>query len=174
MENLFEISFTNAIVIFLSCLGIYIAVIGFTRIFGKRSFSKMSSFDFAMTLAIGSIIATVTLPATVTLLEGVVGLFSVYFLQATAAYFRRFEFFEKLIDNQPLLLMKNSTILHENLKKVQVTETDLRAKLREANVVELSQVRAVIFETTGDIVVLHSNDENRILEKWIMDDVKHS
>ena len=35
---------------------------------------------------------------------------------------------------------------------------DLRAKLREANVIHMGQVRAVVFETTGDVSVLHGGD----------------
>jgi len=67
--------------------------------------------------------------------------------------------------------MKGSNILHENLKKARVTETDLRSKLREANVLKLSQVRAVIFETTGDIVVLHTQNEDATVEPWLLEDV---
>ena len=44
-------------------------------------------------------------------------------------------------------------------------------KLREANVLQLSQVKAVIFETTGDISVLHSEDQIDI-DAIIMEDVK--
>jgi uncharacterized membrane protein YcaP (DUF421 family) len=67
--------------------------------------------------------------------------------------------------------MDGNTILHNNLKKARVTEGDLRSKLREANVLNLSQVRAVVFETTGDISVLHSSDENEELEDWLTKDV---
>ena len=35
------------------------------------------------------------------------------------------------------------------------THADLVAKLREANVLDFSSVRAVVFEATGDISVLH-------------------
>ena len=171
MTKWIETTPTTALAIMISCLGIYVAVILFTRIFGKRSFSKMSSFDFAMTVAVGSIIATTLLSSTVSLLDGVIGLFTVYLLQLIAAYLRRYKFFRKMIDNDPLLLMQGSVILHENLKKARVTEGDLRSKLREANVMNLSQVRAVIFETTGDMVVLHSEDNSIELEEWIMKDV---
>ena len=67
--------------------------------------------------------------------------------------------------------MDGQTILHENLKKARVTESDLRSKLREANVLDLSQVRAVIFEATGDISVLHTSEEDRELEDWLTKDV---
>ncbi|MAB37896.1 MAG: hypothetical protein CL528_10515 [Aequorivita sp.] len=168
MIKWFEASTTSIIAIVLTAIGIYIATILFTRLAGKRSFSKMSSFDFAMTVAIGSIIATTVLSKSVSLLQGVVGLAAVYVLQFSVAMMRRFKFVQKLIDNEPVLLMDGKEILHNNLKKARVTEADLRSKLREANVLELSQVRAVIFECTGDIAVLHTKDEDVEVEDWLL------
>ena len=156
--------------IFISTVGIYLTIILFTRIFGKRSFSKMSSFDFACTIAVGSILASTLLSKSVSLLEGVFGLLSIFLLQAITAYLRRFSFFSTLVDNQPLFLMKGEEILHDNLKKANVTVSDLRSKLREANVIELSQVKAVIFEATGDISVLHSCENNNV-DPWILEGV---
>jgi uncharacterized membrane protein YcaP (DUF421 family) len=84
---------------------------------------------------------------------------------------RRYKWFRKLIDNQPTLLMDGRTILTENMKAVRVTEGDLRSKLRESNVTALSQVKAVIFETTGNIVVLHNSGNDKI-EDWLLKDVQ--
>ncbi|MEH6764969.1 MAG: YetF domain-containing protein [Aequorivita antarctica] len=172
MEKWFEASTTSLSAIVLSAIGIYMATIIFTRLAGNRSFSKMSSFDFAMTVAIGSIIATTVLSKSVSLLQGVVGLAAVYALQIFAAILRRFKIVQRIIDNKPLLLMDGEKILHKNLIKARVTEADLRSKLREANVLELSQVRAVIFETTGDIAVLHSKDQQVNVEDWLLKGVK--
>ncbi len=172
MEKWFEASTTSLIAIVLTAIGIYFATIIFTRLAGKRSFSKMSSFDFAMTVAIGSIIATTVLSKSVSLLQGVIGLAAVYILQVLVAILRKLEIVQKLIDNKPLLLMDGEEILQENLKKARVTESDLRSKLREANVLKLSQVRAVIFEATGDIAVLHSKDEQVKVEDWLLKGVE--
>ena len=54
--------------------------------------------------------------------------------------------------------MDGNEILEDNLRKARVTKSDLRSKLREANVTRLDQVKSVIFETTGDISVLHKED----------------
>ena len=105
------------------------------------------------------------------LVQGIVGLAAVYILQISAAFLRRWSWVQKAIDNSPLLLMDKQTILYENLKKARVTEGDLRSKLREANVLDLSQVRAVVFETTGDISVLHTSQEDQELEDWLTKDV---
>ncbi len=172
MEKWFEASTTSLIAIVLTAMGIYFATIIFTRLAGKRSFSKMSSFDFAMTVAIGSIIATTVLSKSVSLAQGVMGMAAVYVLQISVAMLRRFKFVQKLIDNKPLLLMDGEEILYKNLRKARVAETDLRSKLREANVLELSQIRAVIFECTGDIAVLHTKDKDVSVEEWLLKDVK--
>ena len=148
MKNWIAINSETIIGIFISLLFIYIVIILFTRIFGKRSFSKMSGFDFPMTIAVGSIIASIMLSPEPSIMQGILG----------------------LLDNSPLLLMDGSTVLKDNLLKARVTEADLRSKLREANVTQLSDIKAVIFETTGNINVLHKiNDEE--IDPWIMLDV---
>lgn len=172
MEKWFAFNEMNLIAIVLTTIGIYIAIILYTRLAGKRSFSKMSSFDFAMTVAVGSMIATTVLSKSVSLWEGVIGLAAVYILQISVALLRRFSVVQKIVDNPPLLLMDGTTILHDNLKKARVTEEDLRSKLREANVIRLEEVRAVIFEATGDISVMHTGDDDEKLEDWLVKDVK--
>lgn len=172
-EKWFTSDWSSLLAIVLTAAGIYLAVIVFTRVAGKRSFSKMSSFDFAMTVAVGSLIATTVLSADVSLWDGVVGLGAIYLLQISVALLRRFEIIKKTVDNSPLLLMDGEEVLHENLKRARVSEDDLRSKLREANVLQLSQVRAVIFETTGDISVMHTQDATQEVEDWLLKHVEH-
>ena len=162
MNDWFAFSWKDALAILITATGIYLAVIILTRICGKRSFSKMSSFDFAMTVAIGSIIATTVLSTSVSMYDGVFGLIGVYLLQISLSFARRQSWVSSLIDNPPLLLMDGPTILHENLRKARVTEADLRSKLREANVIALSEIYAVVFEATGDVSVLHGSDKTQL------------
>ncbi|MFV8224325.1 DUF421 domain-containing protein [Christiangramia aquimixticola] len=171
MEKWFELSSTTIIAIFFTGLGVYVSIIIFTRIFGKRSFSKMSSFDFAMTVAVGSMIATTVLTKSVSMYHGIAALFFMYLFQVLVALLRRSKIFQSLIDNTPVLLMDRDKILYENLKMARVTESDLRSTLRRANVLNKSEVRAVIFETTGDIVVMKANDTNQEIEDWLLQDV---
>ena len=174
MSKWFSYNLNDLIAIVLTALGVYIAILILTRIAGKRSFSKMSSFDFAITVAIGSVVATTVVSKSVSLWEGIVGMVILYILQLGLAILRRFELVRKMIDNQPILLMDGQKILHENLIKCRVTEDDLRSKLREANVLKLDQVRAVIFEATGDIAVLHTKDSTIEIEDWLLKNVQKS
>ncbi|TKD62514.1 DUF421 domain-containing protein [Flavobacterium sp. ASW18X] len=171
LEKLLKTTWESALLILLTSIGIYLVTILLTRVVGKRSFSKMSSFDFAMTIAIGSVIATTILPLKVNLAEGFIGLLAIYVLQITLAHFRELPLIQNLVDNKPLLLMDGTNIIYQNLKKAKVTESDLKAKLREANVTHLNQVKAVIFESTGDVSVLHKKDDN-LIQNWIIDGVQ--
>lgn len=163
---------TAALMVVLSALGIYAVLLLFTRMAGLRSFSKMSSFDFAITVAMGSLVATVALAKNPPLAQGVVGLATLFLIQFVVATLRnRSRAVQRLVDNEALLLMKGSEILRDNMKKARVTESDLKAKLRAANVIHPSQVRAVVMESTGDISVLHAGPDEPDLDPDLFSDV---
>lgn len=166
-------SWTAILMVIISSIGIYAAVILFTRLSGLRSFSKMSSFDFAMTVAVGSLIATAIIAKDPPLFQAIVALGALYVLQIGIAKLRGISpLIDNLVDNQPILLMKGAQILDENLKITKVTPDDLRAKLREANVTDFNQIKAVVLETTGDISVLHTTDSSQELDDNLLSNVR--
>jgi uncharacterized membrane protein YcaP (DUF421 family) len=172
MSNWMSSSLPELAYVALSAVGIFVAVVTSTRILGLRSFSKMSSFDFAMTVAIGSLAASTLLTPTPSLAEGVVGLAALYLMQWAIARARLADLGSRILDNSPILLMDGPRMLKRNMRDALVTEEDLRAKLREANVVRLSQVRAVVLETTGDVSVLHATESGPELEGSLLKGVR--
>lgn len=167
-------SWSAILMVILTTIGIYITLIVYTRLAGLRSFSKMSSFDFAMTVAVGSLIASTILTQNPPLIQAMVALAMLYILQMMVAKLRGIsQAISRVVDNQPLLLMRGSEILEKNLKEAKVTHDDLRAKLREANVTQLSQVKAVVMEATGDFSVLHHEDEEHSLDLVLLKDVRN-
>ncbi len=50
----------------------YVALVALLRVSGKRTLSKMNAFDFVVTVALGSTLATILLSKNVALAEGVV------------------------------------------------------------------------------------------------------
>lgn len=151
---------------------IYLVVIVLVRIHGLRSFAKMSSFDFAATVAVGSIMATTAASSEIPLAAGATAVATLFLVQLAVATGRRWAGVRAAVDNDPLLLMLGEEILRDNLRTGQVTEDDLRAKLREANVLTMAQVRAVVLETTGDISVLHGDPDGPALEDYLLDGVR--
>jgi len=162
-----------SLMIVLSAVALYVLLILYTRLVGLRSFSKMSAFDFAITIAIGSILVSVTLWQKPTLLEGAVALGVLFGLQFVVGNLRkRLSGVTALVDNRPLLLMDGPEVRSDHLRRANMTEADLRAKLREANVTRLAQVRAVVMESTGDVSVLHAPPNAPPLDEALLADVQ--
>jgi uncharacterized membrane protein YcaP (DUF421 family) len=158
-------SWNDLAVVVVAGVAIYGWVIAATRLVGLRSFAKMSAFDFSMTVAIGSIIAS-TATGSVALASGVFAVAVLFAAQFTVAWARRRSAVDRVVDNRPLLLMDGPHVLEGHLARARLTPDDLRAKLREAGVLRLDQVRAVVFETTGDVTVLQGEGpyDERLLE----------
>ena len=139
------------------------------RMLGLRSLSKMTTFDFVMTVALGSLVATAaTVSEWLAFLQALAAMVGLFVLQFTAARLRKSsDSVEAVMQNEPVLLMRNGKINHQALTETRVAESDLRAKLREANVLDYSKVRAVVLETTGDVSVLHGDE----LDEGLLDGV---
>lgn len=162
----------KALFIFVSIALSYLALVILTRIAGLRSFSKMSGFDFAVTVAIGSVFASIVMAKDPSVGQGVLALSGLFGFQIGFAFLRsRFEWIQGIADNKPRLIMIGEDIQHDQLKKAKMTESDLRGKLREANVINYSQIRAVIAETTGDVCVLHCADDDIELSEKLLEGV---
>lgn len=151
---------------------VYVSIIFLTRLTGLRSFSKMSASDFAMTVAVGSLFASSVATSSPPLSLAIFSLACLFAGQWAFAFARRKRWVRQLIDNTPVLLMEGSTVLEHNMARTNVTHADLRSKLRQANVLDLGQVRAVVFETTGDMSVLHTSDASQELAEELLEGVR--
>lgn len=161
---------TTLLMILLSALGIYITLLLFTRLTGLRSFSKMSSFDFAITIAFGTIIASTLLTKNPPLIAGAFGLAVLFGIQYTVSNSRRFSaVLEELVDNKPLLVMAGEQVLSNHLDEARLTEEDLKSKLRLAGVSSRQEVLAVILETTGDVSVIKKSDD---ISPWLFKGIR--
>ncbi|HSP30055.1 MAG TPA: YetF domain-containing protein [Ilumatobacteraceae bacterium] len=140
--------------IMLSGLLMLLIVVGFIRLTGLRSLAKMSTFDFAVTVAIGSILGSVVASDS-SIADGALAIGSLLAVQWAISQFRRRSFGSQLVDNTPMLLVRDGEFIEEALTKARVTRSDVYAKLRQSNVHRMDEVIAVVLETTGDISVIH-------------------
>ena len=151
---------TAILMVFVSGAGIYLALLLLTRILGLRSFSKMSGFDFPVTVAIGAVIAATLLLPEPSLLQGTAGLAALFGTQYAIGLLRRkSERIRSLLENRPLLVMAGPDVVSGALEKAQITQDELHSRLRLAGITHPSQVLAVIVEPTGEVAVLRATDQ---------------
>jgi uncharacterized membrane protein YcaP (DUF421 family) len=142
------------------------------RVVGLHSFSKMTSFDFVMTIAMGSLVASASQADEIgTFLQACAGMAGLFVIQFLINWFRKiWNGFGTIVLNKPLLLMRDGKIIKAALKESRVTESDLMSKLRVANVHDLSQVHAAVLETTGDLSIMHGDS----FDPQLLDGVRHA
>ena len=84
----------------------YVALVFLLRISGKRTLSKMNAFDFVVTVALGSTLATILLSKDVPLAEGVLAFALLIALQYVIAWFSvRSRTVSRFVKAEPTLLL---------------------------------------------------------------------
>ncbi len=133
----------------------YFTLIIIIRIAGKRVLSKMNAFDFIITIALGSVLATIILNKDVPLAEGATALALLVLLQFVMTWTSvRANWFRKLITGEPALLFYQGKYLEKSLLRERVTRDEVRASIREAGLSDIDQAHAVILETDGSFSVI--------------------
>lgn len=167
MIGLFETDLYPLLEIITSAVLIYIILIVFSRMVGPRSFSQLTAFDFAVTVALGAIVGS-TATGGVDFIRGFCGLALLFFIRWAVARLRR-KGFTKVVDNSPILIMTGPKILPEYLKRAKLTEEDLLQSLRKRGITQLDQVQAVVMERDGSISVLKTDEP---LDPYLLKGVK--
>lgn len=167
MEQLFFDSWSSIFRTVVITILAYVALIIMLRTFGKRSLSKMNAFDFIITVALGSTLATVSLTKNVALADGVLSFLLLLLLQYSITFLSvRYKAVKNLVTSQPAMLYYHGQVLQQAMKKERITIDELHAKARESGYSSLTDVAVIVLETTGDITVLghHKADNNSTLQ----------
>jgi uncharacterized membrane protein YcaP (DUF421 family) len=136
-------------------LSAYVLLVLVLRITGKRTLSKMNAFDFVVTVALGSTLATIVLSKDVALADGVTA-----FLLLTGAQYAvtwtslRSARFRGWIKAEPRALVRNGEFLAEALRDERVTRDEVHAAIRAAGYSDPAAIALVMLETDGSMSVV--------------------
>lgn len=133
----------------------YFALVLMLRASGKRTLSKMNAFDFVVTVAFGSILATVMLSKDVALAEGVLALALLIALQYLITWLSvRSQAIDRLVKSEPALLLHRGKFLAGAMKAARVAEVEILAAVRKHGESDVGAVLAVVLETDGSFSVV--------------------
>ena len=133
----------------------YVALVLTLRVSGKRTLTKLNAFDLVVTVALGSVLATVLLNKDVALAEGVLAISVLITLQYAITWFSvRSSWFSRLIKSEPTLLVHGGTFIDSAMRNQRMTHHEVLAALRREGVRTLEEAEAVILETDGSISVI--------------------
>jgi len=147
-------------------VAVYICIVLFIRLFGKKEISQLSVIDLVFILLISNSVQNAMVGANTSLQGGLIAALTLFIVNTL---FRSLIFKSKsaatLLEGSPVLLIYEGKILKEHLDKVKITMDELEALVREHGVAKISEVNSAIMESDGNISVLSDNYKTRTVRK---------
>jgi uncharacterized membrane protein YcaP (DUF421 family) len=136
-------------------VGAYLWLIVVLRLSGKRSLSKLNAFDFAITVAFGSALATVIISPDTGLLRGALALAMLALLQYALTKLSIWsKLVREVVRSRPTLLVEDGKLFREALRYERVTLDEIAEAIRKEGHGRLDKVGAVVLETDGSFSVI--------------------
>ena len=150
-EYFFE-SWAALLRILITSVAGYVGLVVMLRLSGNRTLSKMNSFDFIITITLGSLFSSGILQKEISLVGVLFAMATLIGLQFAVTFFAvRFKQVDRIIKGEPALLYSNGEFLHRAMTKARVTQDEILAGARKQGFSSLEQVKFVILEANGDV-----------------------
>ena len=140
---------------------LYVTVIVLVRLSGKRTTSQMNGFDWVVTVASGSLVASGILPGGPSAIEAAFALAILMAMQWVVTYaVARSDGVQSVVKATPRLLLRDGEYLREAMLTERVSEAEVRAEVRAAGHTRIEDVEWVILETDASLSVAVKSDDS--------------
>ena len=146
----------------------YALLVVVIRLSGKRTLSQLNAYDFIVTVALGSTLATILLSSDVSWAEGALALVVLAGLQFVLAFVSsRVPAFRTVITARPAVVLWQGEMCSDALRAARLSESEVRQAVRSSGRGDVSTVAAVVLETDGTLSVIgtESLGDSSALEK---------
>ena len=136
----------------------YAALVLLLRVSGKRTLGQLNAFDFIVTVALGSTLATILLSSDVPFIEGLAALGLLLALQFIVAWASsHVSGARAVLTARPVALVVSGELQHDQLRKNRLSESEVLQAIRATGSGDLSHIAAVVLETNGSLSVITKN-----------------
>lgn len=140
----------------------YFGLILWLRVAGNRTLSKWNAFDFIVTIAFGSILASALLLGSTSFVQAMVGIGLLVGLQYLLTWLSvRTDQVQFLIKAEPALLLFEGAMIDVTMKKERIAEGEVLAAIRLQGHSRVEDIGAVVLETNGSFSVIPNVDPHR-------------
>ena len=129
------------------------------RLGERRTLAQLGAFDFAVAVAIGSIIGRTVTASDTSFLTGAVALITLLAAHRLVALARRRSRIARAVDHPPRVLVAGGNIQRRELARAGLTDADVHALLRQQGVDDLSRVGYLLYETRGATTLVGADAE---------------
>lgn len=133
----------------------YLALVAVLRVSGKRTLSQFNAFDFIVTVALGSTLATILLSNDVSLFQGILAFLVLVGMQFAITWSsQRSAHVREISKSAPTALVYRGQMLSDVMRRERVLASEVHAALRDHGLHSVTQADLVVLETDGTVTVV--------------------
>ncbi|AZT90157.1 DUF421 domain-containing protein [Caldicellulosiruptor changbaiensis] len=151
------------ITVFTRTLILYVLVVLVMRLMGKRQMGELQPFELVITIMISELAAVPMQNTGVPLLNGIVPILTLLFLQTLITFGTlKSDMMKKLVCGSPTILIAKGRVLEDALRKTRYSLNDLMEQLRIKGYFNIHDIEYAILETDGDISVIPKSQKRPV------------
>ncbi len=150
----------------ISAVLFFVFVVLLMRLLGKRTTAQMNNFDWVITVAMGSLVASGILSKTVSISDTLVAMLVLGLCQwITSWLVISWPPVARLVKPTPRFLVKDGASLPSALRKERISTDELFSRLRQHGYANIADVKWVIIETDGRFSVIPDRQADTVGSK---------
>lgn len=134
----------------------YVLLMLIFRVSGKRTLYDATVFDFVLLLIIAETAEQALVGEDQSMTNSFVLIITLLLADITLSLLKqKFNYFGKVLDGVPIILLDDGKVLYDRLKKVRVDEADILESARDLQGLQrLDQIKYAILEKDGKITII--------------------
>ncbi len=146
-------------IVFIRVLIIYLTVLVFLRMMGKRQIGEMQPYEVVITLIIADLATLPMSDTNIPLLNGILPLALLVLIHYSLTMLTRKNIkIRRVISGKPVIVISPNGIEYTALRDLNMNIDDLMEAIRQCNYYSLDQVLFAIVETNGKISVIPKSE----------------
>jgi uncharacterized membrane protein YcaP (DUF421 family) len=161
----------RVISIAVSSVVFYLIVVLLVRLMGKRVTAQMNSFDWIITVAVGSLVASGILLEDVAITDATTAIAALALCQWVMTWMAmKSAKFSNFVKPVPRLLVHKGEYLESAMHAERITKSEVNVALRKKGFTDVRDANWVILETNGEMTVV-PRQSTKFREAGLMDEV---
>lgn len=142
-----------------SAIVIFVFIVSFIRVSGKRTTSQLNNFDWIVIVAIGSLASSGIMLKNVSVADATLAIVTITLLQWVTTWLaNRHDWFARLIKSSPRMLTHKGELLKEAMRDERVSEAEIKSALRQQGYTSVEDANWVVLESNGAMTVIPRQD----------------
>jgi uncharacterized membrane protein YcaP (DUF421 family) len=155
--NPLEILFT-----ILRVIAVYVLLLLALRFTGRRQLGQLTPYDLVTLLLLSNVVQNAMVGGDTSLVGGLLGAFT---LLALNTLISRITPLRNALEGKPVILISKGVVDRDNVRRENVSMSELEEALREHGVAKLEDTELVVLESDGNISVIANHEHVKRIRK---------